>query len=163
MSTKKGKSTVKYGSYTYNELKEKNKIKKINDDFKTQIEFTSILGTMIDGERTSSSSVFTLGGHPIYDNTYDRSVKAIRKAIKSYFDYSNTTLDNSYYEVNENVLEDYLFLCSVQDEMIRDSYANYVVTDDELINAIAGIDPILLQEMEDYYNTNTIYNEDIIT
>jgi hypothetical protein len=154
MSVKKNKSSIKYGNYIYNELKGKKKTKNTyssNNPIETN--FLTVLGTMINEYRKYFLPVFTLGGYPIDDSAYDRNTNIIRKSLKEYFDYSNTTIDYSYYDVNDDDLEDYFLLCQAQDEIIKESFSDYVVTDDELLNSICGLDSTFLEELDAAYNS----------
>lgn len=155
MSAKKNKSSIKYGNYIYNELKEKQKTKSINNVSSNETGFLSILGTLINQYRKYFLPVFTLGGYPIDDSAYDRNTSVIRKSLKEYFNYSNTTIDYSYYEVDDSdaSLEEYSTLCEAQDSIIEASFSNYQVTEDEFINSICGLSPEFLQELDDIYNS----------
>lgn len=155
MPIKKNKSSIKYGNYIYNELKEKKKIVNIDDNNLpvTGTNFLTTLGTLVNQYRKYFLPVFTLGGYPIDDSAYDRNTSILRKSLKEYFNYSNTTIDYSYYEINDNNLEDYLLLCEAQDSIIEESFKDYEISEEEFIDSICGIKEEVMQQINDFYDS----------
>lgn len=155
MPHKKNKSSIKYGNYIYNELKEKRKTKNTNNISLNSTNFLTMLGTLVNQYRRYFLPVFTLGGYPIDDSAYDRNTNIVRRHLVKYLTGYNELIDYSYYDINkdDDDINDYLLLCDTQDTLIEESFKDYEVTEDEFLDSVCGINQEAMQKINDFYDT----------
>ena len=82
---KKNKSSIKYGNYIYNELKERRKTKDTTSG-KPKLSFVTLLETVFESIPYSKRifSTTTLGGIPIVGNFYNRLNFIFNKQLQNY-------------------------------------------------------------------------------
>lgn len=134
MSAKKNKSSIKYGNYIYNELKDKKKIQDTISD-KPKLSFVTLLETIYESIPSSKriSSVISLGGIPIIGSVYNRLNFIFNKQLK----INTENIVNSYNEENTidpEILENYIFLCEAQSSQIKAEEQGKTYSNEELID-----------------------------